>query len=110
MITNVMLPANFVIVSETRSEKLAQASSLARRSCILCMFRLKTDVRPGGSGEGWVKSEFGMKQLSFWLHRQRAASSNASTRNRTLAAVPLFRTFKAEQAALDQPLATLTRG
>src|SRR3954454_19590190 len=49
-----MLPVNRVIASATRACNVASASSRSRRAFRVAMFRSRTELRPGGFGEGLV--------------------------------------------------------
>src|SRR4051794_35242336 len=49
-----MLPVNRVIASATRACSVASASSRSRRALRVAIFRSRTELRPGGFGEGLV--------------------------------------------------------
>src|SRR5215213_10678209 len=49
-----MLPVNRVIASATRACSVASASSRSRRAFRVVIFRSRTELRPGGFGEGLV--------------------------------------------------------
>src|SRR5918911_1550057 len=49
-----MLPVNRVIASATRACSVASASSRSRRAFRVAIFRSRTELRPGGFGEGRV--------------------------------------------------------
>src|SRR5215207_4349594 len=49
-----MLPVNRVIASATRACSVASASSRSRRAVRVAIFLSRTELRPGGFGEGLV--------------------------------------------------------
>src|SRR5690349_1644792 len=49
-----MLPVNRVIASATRACSVASASSRSRRALRVAIFLARTELRPGGFGEGLV--------------------------------------------------------